>query len=135
MAEGIAQSLVEEHPDISFSSMGVQALVGHPADPLAVQACGAIDVDISAHRGKQLAVADLLDADHIFCMEKSHLNFILSLSPLLSQHTSLLTEYPVKHLFKKEVKDPYGHPLKAFVKCRTLIQVSLRDIVKEIVSQ
>ena len=67
MAEGLIRQAV---PGVQISSAGLSALVGHGADPIAVQIMSGIGVDISAHRARMLTDAIARDADLILVMDE-----------------------------------------------------------------
>lgn len=130
MAEGIAKQLFFENNAITFSSFGVQALVGKSADSHAVAVCKEINVDISNHIARQLNIEELIQAEKIFCMDRGHHQFVSSLSPIIAEKTVLFLDYPTKKLFKKEVWDPYKMSLNKFRANRKLIQKQIEKMGK-----
>jgi len=129
MAEGIATNLMSSSSGNTFSSMGIQALVGSAADSQAVEVCREIDIDISNHIARQLDIQELLKAEMIFCMDLGHLQFVSAISPLIEEKCVLFMEYPTKKLFRREVWDPYKLPFEKFRKNRDMILKQVKLLV------
>ena len=129
MAEGIARVLAKAHEGLIFSSMGIQALEENLADPKAIEVCAEIGVDITSHRARQLVVKELLSAEHIFCMDQVHLEFVQSLAPSMDECSSLLTDFPTPRLFKKEIADPHGYSVRHFRRCRNRLTKEIERIL------
>ena len=129
MAEGIAKSLTKESEFYQFSSLGTHALIDHCADKKAIEVCSEIGVDISTHRARQVTIKELVDADLILTMEKAHVEFINSIAPFVKGKCILISDYPTKKFFKREVADPYRKSEKLFRKSRDLIKQNLIRIV------
>ncbi len=132
MAEGLARQLCDNDSHKTFTSMGVRAMVDSPADSKAIEVCKEIGVDISGHIARQLTIDELMDAEKIFCMDRGHLQFVSSLSPVLEDKCHLLLEYPKKKIFTKEVWDPYKMSLRKFRKNRDLINKQLKLIISSL---
>ncbi len=106
MAEGLLRQAL---PRLNVSSAGLGALVGQPADPIAIELMQAKGVDITAHRARQLHGKLMADTDLVLVME-------------LAQQRHLEREYPLLHgkIFrlcessKIDVADPYRKGLLAF---------------------
>lgn len=128
MAEGIARDMCSKSQNAVFSSMGTQALVNSEADPKAVAVCAEIGVDISSHRGKQLDIKALMESEKIFCMDRGHLQYVSSLSPVIAEKTVLLTDFPKKRIFSKDIWDPYKTSIRKFRKSRDMIKKELERI-------
>lgn len=129
MAEGIARYMCTKSQNVTFSSMGTQALVDSKADENAIAVCAEIGVDISAHKGKQLNIKSLMEAEKIFCMDRGHLQYVSALSPVIADKTVLITDYPTKRIFKKDIWDPYKMSIRKFRKSRDMIQGELKRII------
>lgn len=113
MAEGL---LREALPDCRLSSAGLGALVGHPADPIAIELMQARGVDIGGHRARQLHGAMMVESDLVLVME-------------LNQQRHLEKQYPlargkifrVCESLKTDVADPYRQGRGAFEEALGLI--------------
>src|SRR5690606_6892784 len=78
----MAEALLREAlPGRRVSSAGIGALVGEPADPLAVQLMRERGLDIGAHRGRQLDEPLLRENDVLLVMERGHREWIESRWP------------------------------------------------------
>ncbi len=129
LAEVIARDLSGNGSQLTFSSMGTNALVGNKADQKAIDVAAENGVDLSKHIARQLNIQELTNAEHIFCMDRSHLQFVKSLSPMIAEKTTLLTDYPKPRIFKKDVDDPYRKSISKFRKSRDLITKELKKII------
>ncbi len=67
-------------------------------------------IDAGAHRGRQLSVSMLRDADLVLVMEKEHAARIARLAPEASGKVLLLGKW----LGEKEIPDPYRQSRPAF---------------------
>lgn len=99
MAEAL---LKRELPHHQIGSAGLDAVIGSPADPLAVEVCAAHGLDISSHRGRQLGSWMLSQAELILVMDR-HQKLRLEKPHLLSRGKVFL-------LGKDQavIGDPYG---------------------------
>lgn len=84
------------------TSAGLAARVGEPAEANAVELLSRRGVDLSTHRARQLAAADLLAADLVLVMERWQKAEIERLCPPARGRTYLLA-----HWQDLEIKDPY----------------------------
>lgn len=62
-------------------SAGTGALVGHTADPLAIQVAAFAGLDLSSHRARQVDLKMLRTADLVLAMEASHRDFLIRMAP------------------------------------------------------
>jgi protein-tyrosine phosphatase len=93
----------------TISSAGTSALVGHPADPLAVEVAGRFGFDLSAHRGRQAAAPMLTASDLVLVMTRAHADWVHDRVPSLRGRVQLLGRWR-----DLEIPDPYGQPRAAF---------------------
>lgn len=96
-------------PGVTVSSAGTAALVGYPADPLAIDVAGARGLDLSLHRGRQAAPPLLVAADLVLVMTAAHAAWVHDRVPPLRGRVQLLGRWR-----ELEVPDPYGQPRAAF---------------------
>ena len=78
MAEGL---LRQSLPDRRIASAGIDALAGQPADPIAIELMRARDLDITAHRARQLQPRMIIDAGMVLVMELAHRRHLESQYP------------------------------------------------------
>jgi protein-tyrosine phosphatase len=125
MAEGLIRQAV---PGVQISSAGLSsAMVGHGADPIAVEIMAGIGVDISAHRARMLTDAIARETDLILVMDDQ-------------QKHQLETQYPYVRgkVFKlgeaarQDIPDPYRQDPEVFRAVFSLIDDGVNEWVKRI---
>jgi protein-tyrosine phosphatase len=67
--------------DLVVSSRGTKAPLGYAAPSEVVNCAGRLGIDITGHRSKRLTRADLILADLVVVMEKSHADVVRGLYP------------------------------------------------------
>ncbi len=93
MAEAMAKHLTCDNVSITFSSMGIQAVIDAHADKKAIEVCSEIGVDVSKHIARELKLSELQDAEKIICMDRGHLEFISSITPLIAEKAGHSSSY------------------------------------------
>jgi protein-tyrosine phosphatase len=93
----------------AVSSAGTGALIGYPADPLAIEVAGRYGFDLSLHRGRQAAPPLLSGADLVLVMTRAHADWVHDRVPSLRGRVQLLGRWR-----ELEVPDPYGQPRSVF---------------------
>lgn len=104
------QKLEKYDMDISVSSAGLGALVGHSADDLAIEVMKENGVDISSHRARQLSDGLVRQNELILVMEYWQQKEIEGIYPYTRGRVHLLGKWS-----SQEVEDPYQKPKEAFV--------------------
>lgn len=119
MAEGLfRQAMIDAGKTSSVvSSAGLNALVGHKADPSACQLLANRHIDISAHRACQLNSEMIRAADIILVMESAHKTAIEAKEPSARGKVFRLGEWE-----KFDIPDPYQRGLSAFEHSLMLIE-------------
>jgi len=125
MAEGLLRSCAPE--DVVISSAGIGALVGEPADPIAVKLMQDRGIDISQHRARQLTLEIVREADLILVMEKRHMNAVHSISP--SAHGKV---HEIGKWIDAEVPDPYRKSPEYFEHILGLLERGVKAWCKKI---
>jgi protein-tyrosine phosphatase len=108
----LAEAVLRERlfgTDTQVSSAGTSALIGYPADPLAVEVAGRFGFDLSQHRGRQADGRLLTAADLVLVMTRAHADWVHDRLPPLRGRVQLLGRWR-----EFEVPDPYGQPKSAF---------------------
>ena len=103
----MAEALLRERlfgTGTAVSSAGTAALIGHPADPLAVEVAGQFGFDLSPHRGRQAATPLLTAADLVLVMTRAQADWVHERVPPLRGRVQLLGRWR-----EQEIADPYGH--------------------------
>ncbi|QBY55511.1 low molecular weight protein-tyrosine-phosphatase [Cupriavidus oxalaticus] len=114
MAEGL---LREALPGWSVQSAGLGALIGEPADPIAVGLLAERGVNISAHRAQQLTIFLADQADLILVMDSDQKADVQRQYPQVSGKVFRLGEAG-----NVDIPDPYFKPRQAFEQVFELIQ-------------
>ncbi len=114
MAEGIFSS---ELPNLTVTSAGTGALIGHPADKIAVELMRLREIDISRHVARQVGQLMSRQADLILVMDSL-------------QRRTMETQYPfvrgkvfrIAESINQEIPDPYRKSEKVFEQVLSLIE-------------
>ncbi len=124
MAEGLFGKVM---PEVQIGSAGISAMVGHGADPIAVQIMAGVGVDISAHRARMLTDAIARDADIILVMDN-----------LQKQQISMQYPYARGKVFRlgeaarQDIPDPYRQDPVVFQTVFSLIENGVNEWAKRI---
>lgn len=124
MAEGLFRVAI---PQVKIHSTGLSAMVGHGADPIAVQIMSGVGIDISAHRARMVTDASVRDADLILIMSEQ-------------QKQQLATQYPsargkifrLGEADKQDIPDPYQQGQEVFRAVFSLLENGVAEWVKRI---
>lgn len=134
MAEALLRSLLEREGlagEYFVSSAGTGAFSGMPASHNAVQALGALGIDLSQHSSIVIS-EDLIDnADIILTMTASHKNSLLQLRPDAVFKIHTLAEY-CEAAYKSDIPDPFGGDLDIYIRCRDEIIKHLNVLVRKL---
>ena len=117
MAEAL---LKQRFPNKNIDSAGVGALVGHPADPAALEIMTEQQLDITKHVAKQLDEILAKNADIIFTMSDGQTTWIEERWPFCRGKT-----FKLGHWKNKDIADPYKHEMSAF-------ETAYQDIVESL---
>ena len=117
MAEAL---LKERFPNKTIDSAGVGALVGHPADPAALEIMSKQQIDITSHVAKQIDEQLAKKVDLIFTMSDGQTKWIEERWPFCRGKT-----FKLGHWTNKDIADPYKHEISAF-------ETAHKDIVEGI---
>lgn len=117
MAEAL---LKQRFPNKVIDSAGVGALVGHAADPAALEIMTNQKIDIINHVAKQIDEGLAKKADLIFTMSDSQTKWIEERWPFCRGKT-----FKLGHWMDKDIADPYKHEMSAF-------KTAYQDIVDSI---
>lgn len=100
MAELLFQGWVAPGHDLSVSSAGTRALVGHGIDTSSASALGQLGIDPSRHRARQFEAWMAKDADLILTAERAHRDTVMTELPAAFRRTFTMKEFArlAKHL-------------------------------------
>ena len=113
MAEAILSAAL---PDMKVSSAGIGALVGYPADDMALQLMAARGLDLSGHRARQANRDIVQGADMILVMDHRQRKHLEEQYPATTGKIFRLCEFS-----KSDVPDPYRKTQTAFEDALALI--------------
>ena len=119
MAEAL---LKQRYPHKNIDSAGVGTLVGHSADPAALEIMAGQEIDITNHVAKQIDEGLAKKADLIFTMSDSQTKWIEERWPFCRGKT-----FKLGHWQDKDIADPYKHEMSAFQTAYQDIVVSLEQ--------
>lgn len=124
MAEGLFKQAL---PGREVCSAGIHAMVGSPADPIAVKLMREQGVDIGEHRAQALASWMIGEADLILTMDKVQKNFIERKYPQSKGRVWRLGEYG-----NFDIPDPYCHGEAAFRHAYSLIAHGVEELTERL---
>ena len=101
--------LKQRFPNKIIDSAGVGALVGHPADPAALEIMSKQQIDITNHVAKQIDEQLAKKVDLIFTMSDGQTKWIEERWPFCRGKT-----FKLGHWTNKDIADPYQHEISAF---------------------
>ena len=114
MAQGLFAARL---PGWRVASAGLGALVGAPADPMAVALLRERGVDITGHRALQITRALCLESDMVLVMEREQRQRLEKLYPESCGRVFRMAEHAAT-----DVPDPYRQPEAAFRLALTMIE-------------
>ena len=115
-------------PGREVSSAGVGALVGFPADPLAVEVMARRGVDISEHRARQASLAVLSAAELVLTLDQGHSDWINKQYPQLRGRVHKMLRWRDN----QDVADPFRRPVEAFEQALKDIEMGVDDWVRKL---
>ncbi len=124
MAEGLFRRALT---DCRVSSAGLGALVGRPADPIAVELMRKRDLDITGHRARQVHADMLADAGLVLAMELGHQRHLERQYPLARGKIFRLCEGT-----KRDIPDPHRRGRAAFEEALAMIEQGVQSWVGRI---
>ncbi len=124
MAEGLLKQAL---PDLQISSAGLDAMVGHGADPIAVQLMADQGIDIGSHRARMVTDALARENDLILVMDSQQQQQIAAKYPHTRGKVFRLGETA-----KQDIPDPYRQSVEVFGSSLDLIASGSSAWVKRI---
>jgi protein-tyrosine phosphatase len=122
MAEALLRSRFAARTRGVVESAGIMALVGRPADPIAVELLAERGIDISGHRARKLTPEMIATADLVLVMEAAQQQEIERLSKAARGRVHRLGRFG-----SYDVEDPYRLPRAAFERALRQIERGLDD--------
>lgn len=127
MAEGLLRARLEGR-GIKVASAGVSAMVGWPADDLAIEVMRDHGFDISTHRAQQITLPMLSENDLILALDQTHIDWLNRFYPQFRGRVHKILKWHKN----RDVADPYQRPKKAFKKSFDDTELGLTDWLKRL---
>lgn len=109
-------------------SAGTGALVGYPADPMAIEVAGEHGLDLVPHRAQQATLPLLSSMDLVLTLDQTHSDWLNRQYPQLRGRVHKL----LKWRENADVEDPYRLPRAAFEQAFDDIEAGIEDWLKKI---
>lgn len=127
----LAEAMLKDQlPGRKIWSAGLQAVVGHAAEPTASEIAAQHGLDLSAHRAQQVAGWMCTHADLVLVMETRHQQELERLYPTARGKIRRLGEFGPQGSF--EIADPYREPRAAFEAAHAAIALGVGEWVRRI---
>ncbi|MDB5898015.1 MAG: protein tyrosine phosphatase [Ramlibacter sp.] len=124
MAEGLLAAAL---PGVKLQSAGLNAVLGAPADEMAIELMSGRGIDIGAHRARQITRQMCLEADLVFVMEREQRQRLEKTYPEACGRVFRLGEH-----VGQDVPDPYRQPASAFRTALSIIDDGIGHWVQRI---
>lgn len=106
MAQGLLRSRL---PGWQIHSAGLNAVIGAPAEPIAISLLRDRGIDIEAHRATQITRKMCLDSDMVLVMDRDQRRRLEDMYPEACGRVFRVAEFA-----DADVPDPYRQPEQAF---------------------
>jgi protein-tyrosine phosphatase len=124
MAEGLLAKAV---PDAQVSSVGLEAMAGLRADPIACELMAERGVSLESHRARQISMDACQRADLILVMDRSQRRMVEERYLFAAGKVFRLCEFS-----DQDVPDPYRAGRASFERALSLIEEGSRQWVQRI---
>jgi protein-tyrosine phosphatase len=124
MAEGLFKHAL---PEKAVFSAGLGAMLGDPADPLAVKLMAERGIDIREHRARDLAGWMISETDLIVTMDQDQKRYIEQRYPASRGKVVRIGEHA-----NYDVPDPYRHGMPAFRHALNLISHGIDRLAEQL---
>jgi len=127
-AEYLLKSFIDDDAQ-AIESYGLQVEETAPSPPAAIAAAAKFGIDMQSHLSKSWSTYQFDDADLILAMEYWQYCKLVEALPGKERNIRLLREFaPFPHNLLCNIDDPYGQDENQFLKCFSLIDLSLRNL-------
>jgi len=114
---------------VTASSAGLMAARGQPASEGAMVVSRESGLDLSSHRSRQLTRKELLEADLILVMQKSHLDYLQQDLQPLRKEIRLLSQFAEGPSAGTDIRDPFGGDKALYQDTFVQIKKSLEGLI------
>lgn len=115
-------------PNKQIASAGVGALIGKPADKMALKVASESGISLEGHIAQQLTSELCRECDLILVMEKGHIEAVSKIAPEARGKAMLFGQW-IGH---KDIPDPYRQSREAFEYAYSLIDEAAHAWAKKI---
>lgn len=135
MAEAILkQEAQEQKLELNVRSAGTAVFQSGGASSGAIQAAGALGIDLREHRSQQVTKELVDEADLILTMTHSHKQQLLHYFPHARGKVFTLAEFASEESMQN-ISDPFGGNLEVYIECRNEIHMHIRKLLHKLDSQ
>ncbi len=128
MVEGLLRCQArQKRASTEIRSAGLDAVEGHPPDPVSRELLKTVDIDIKGHRARQLNADLVRQSDLILVMESWHKDELLARHP-----ESRGKVFTLGHWMGWEVRDPYRRSRETYLAEWRKIRISVDSWSKRI---
>jgi protein-tyrosine phosphatase len=127
IAEGLFRARLKRK-EILVGSAGVAAMVGWPADDMAIEVMREAGLDIRAHRARQVTLPMLNQHDLVLTLDQTHSDWVNRMYPQFRGRVHKV----LKWRDNRDVEDPYCQPKSAFEQSYEDIELGLEDWLKRL---
>lgn len=118
--------------NVFIESCGLDVNQGNIVPKDAIYVAQKYDLNLSTHTSKSLSSCDIGKADLILVMEFKQYLQLVTLFPDKKSRIRLLRKFaPFPHSLLCNIDDPYGYGIKEYTKCYSLIDCSLKGLLKK----
>ena len=121
----LSHRLKRKQLDPPVESAGIAALLGEPVDPLALTLLMERQLDLSAHRARQLTPELVTSFELVLVMDARQQRAVEKMSPAARGRVHRLGRFG-----NFDIPDPYGKPRAAFEHSLALIERGIDDYVR-----
>ena len=89
-------------------------------------------VDANHHRATNIYESDILNADIVLCMTKSHKDNVLSIYPQLKGKVFTIKEYVNDQNAYDDIDDPWGYGIEVYRQCAKEIVDCVEKLIKKL---
>jgi protein-tyrosine phosphatase len=129
IAEGILKRYIAGKSGVLVASAGTHALENNPPTEFAVLVSDENGIDISHHRARRLDSRIVRESTFILCMERSHIEEVLSLDARASGKVYNLADFSGMQGKLRRISDPYGCGLPDYRECFRNIDDCIRNFL------
>lgn len=140
MAEGVFRTLARNaglEPAFSIASAGTANIhVGEPPTPAAIEAAARRGYDIAEQRARQVTKEDIVRADYVLAMDRSHMADLRWMAPRddKTDRLQMFTKFgPMPGII--DVQDPYGGTQQDYERALDLIVAGCKGLLVALTPQ